>query len=67
STRPTASQGGAVAQLERVGKAVETPHRLRKPQVVLSSDESINPMAPTACHGRKTPHSARTASQAQVS
>ncbi|KAI6017713.1 hypothetical protein PISMIDRAFT_17730 [Pisolithus microcarpus 441] len=58
-------QGGAVAQLERVGKAVKTPHRLRKPQVVLSSDESINPMAPTACHGRKMPHSARMASQAQ--
>ncbi|KAI6022368.1 hypothetical protein PISMIDRAFT_115281, partial [Pisolithus microcarpus 441] len=66
-TRPTASQGGAVAQLERVGKVVETPHRLCKPQVVLSSDESINPMAPTTHHGRKTPRSARTASQAQVS
>ncbi|KAI6016927.1 hypothetical protein BKA83DRAFT_4497449 [Pisolithus microcarpus] len=65
SMRPTAGQGGAVAQLERVGKAVETPHRLRKPQVVLSSDESINPMAPTARCGRKTPRSARTASQAQ--
>ncbi|KIK14870.1 hypothetical protein PISMIDRAFT_16980 [Pisolithus microcarpus 441] len=64
-TRPTAGQGGAVAQLERVGKAVETPHRLRKLQVVLSSDESINPMAPTTRRGRKTPRSARTASQAQ--
>ncbi|KIK23779.1 hypothetical protein PISMIDRAFT_10737 [Pisolithus microcarpus 441] len=65
SMQPTAGQGGAVAQLERVGKAVETPHRLRKPQVVLSSDESINPMAPTARHGRKMPRSARMASQAQ--
>ncbi|KAI5989501.1 hypothetical protein EDD15DRAFT_2198461 [Pisolithus albus] len=65
STRPTAGQGGAIAQLERVGKAVETPHRLRKPQVVLSGDESINPMAPTARRGRKAPCSARTASQAQ--
>ncbi|KAI5982923.1 hypothetical protein EDD15DRAFT_2376986 [Pisolithus albus] len=60
-----AGQGGAIAQLERVGKAVETPHRLRKPQVVLSGDESINPMAPTARRGRKAPRSARTASQAQ--
>ncbi|KAI6024762.1 hypothetical protein BKA83DRAFT_4124626 [Pisolithus microcarpus] len=65
STRPTAGQGGAVAQLEKVGKAVETPHRHHKPQVVLSNDEHVNPMAPTTRRGRRTPRSARTTSQAQ--
>ncbi|KAI5999668.1 hypothetical protein EDD15DRAFT_2193699 [Pisolithus albus] len=65
STRPTAGQGGAVAQLEKVGKAVETPHRQPKPQVVLSNDERVNPMAPTTRRGRRTPRSARTTSQAQ--
>ncbi|KAI5997506.1 hypothetical protein EDD15DRAFT_2364229 [Pisolithus albus] len=65
STRPTAGRGGAVAQLEKVGKAVETPHRQPKPQVVLSNDERVNPMAPTTRRGRRTPRSARTTSQAQ--
>ncbi|KAI6023677.1 hypothetical protein BKA83DRAFT_12172 [Pisolithus microcarpus] len=65
STRPTAGQGGTVAQLEKVGKAVETLHRHHKPQVVLSNDEHVNPMAPTTRHGRRTPRSARTTSQAQ--